>query len=222
MPELRKVHNKTVAPKAGAKGKNKPLSGENILQGADLWRALLTRGLRAKHPLVWEHSQRVAGLSNFVLGELELSGRKTGISSFAIMEQALLHDIGKLSLSKKLMAKKGLSESERKKFAAHPQVGHALASVLPAYYREVILAHHERLDGSGYPKGLAKKQLALSSKIIAVVDSYDAMISKRGYNVPKTPKQAIEELVRNAGKKYDAGVVNALADVLKRSGKLEQ
>ena len=85
---------------------------------------------------------------------------------------------------------------------------------------QIVEQHHERLDGSGYPKGLKGNQIRIEARIIGVADSYDAMTTNRAYRSAMTPKEAIEELKSLAGKTYDKNVVFALEQVLIDEGTL--
>lgn len=123
---------------------------------------------------------------------------------------SILHDVGKIQIRESVLLKKEpLTDDEIDLIRKHPTLGvdlikgiHYLEAAIP-----VILNHHERWDGSGYPKGLIGEAIPLSARIVAVADSFDAMTSKRPYRPMMTVDQAHEEILRNSGKLYDPKVV---------------
>src|SRR6267143_328008 len=98
----------------------------------------------------------------------------------------------------------------------HPQTGAEILAKFPEYRRgrELVLAHHERLDGLGYPRGLSGSAIALGARIIAVADSWDAMTSDRPYRNALDPQVALAELYRGRGTQWDPTVVDAFAQTL--------
>jgi HD-GYP domain-containing protein (c-di-GMP phosphodiesterase class II) len=121
-----------------------------------------------------------------------------------------LHDIGKIVISNKILNKKGnLSESEWHELKKHPQVGYRIAMSSPDLMpiADCILCHHERWDGKGYPQGLKGDKIPLLSRIISVVDAFDAMTQDRSYRKAMTIEAAIEEIRKNSGKQFDPDIV---------------
>ena len=98
----------------------------------------------------------------------------------------------------------------------HPQTGAEILAKFPEYKRgrELVLAHHERMDGLGYPRGLAGAAIALGARIITVADSWDAMTSDRPYRKALDAEVALGELLRGRGTQWDADVVDAFAETL--------
>jgi HD-GYP domain-containing protein (c-di-GMP phosphodiesterase class II) len=131
---------------------------------------------------------------------------------------AVLHDIGKMSINKDILEKDGqLTESEWLEIQKHPESGYRIASASPelkpvAYY---ILCHHERWDGSGYPYGLKGEDIPLLSRIIAVVDTYDAITHDRSYRKAKQREFAIDEIRKNSGVQFDPKIVDAFLNIKK-------
>lgn len=158
------------------------------------------------------HSQRVKDYAIKIGNKMRLSKEKIENIGFA----ALFHDLGKLNVPDEILNKQGrLSDEEFSLIKSHPAWGAEM--VTKTYFKnisEIILQHHERIDGSGYPKGLKDSETMLEAKIIAVADSYDAMTSKRSYRDALAPKVAVEELLSLKGKLYDSAVVDALVEVL--------
>ena len=162
---------------------------------------------------IWEdqtvrHSLRVNQLSL-------LLGKKIGLSSQELATLNLgiwLHDIGKLTLPDNLLLKKApLTDEEFQLIRFHPQAGYQLvqdnASIDDAAH--VILYHHERYDGHGYPFGLMGKDIPLLARICSVVDAFDAMTSDRPYKKNLSFEEAFEEVRRNSGSQFDPAVATA-------------
>ena len=132
----------------------------------------------------------------------------------------VLHDIGKLGISDAVLLKPGRLElSEWEEIRRHPEMG---ARILEhANLRDVaswVLAHHERIDGRGYPHGLAGESIPLEGRILAVADAYEAMTADRPYRRALAEAEARAELVRGAGTQFDADVVAAFLRVLDALG----
>lgn len=159
------------------------------------------------------HTQRVTELT------LRLA-RKMGVSDeqlVHILRGALLHDIGKLAISDVILHKPGpLSAEERKLFEQHPAIGYQLLSPIeflqPAL--DIVYCHHERWDGSGYPRGLKGEEIPLAARIFAVVDVWDALVSDRAFRRATPTEDAISYLKDQAGAKLDPQVVEAFLEVI--------
>jgi diguanylate cyclase len=124
----------------------------------------------------------------------------------------VLHDIGKIGISDRVLTKPGpLDATEWQEMYTHPEIGARLLS-RPEFadLREWILAHHERPDGLGYPRGLTADQLPLEARILAVADAYEAMTADRCYRPALGEAAARAELEGGAGTQFDATVVAAL------------
>jgi putative two-component system response regulator len=129
---------------------------------------------------------------------------------------ALLHDVGKLRVDDRILSKPGpLTPDERRNVEQHPLEGERIlqGSVEPPV-REVVLAHHERWDGAGYPDGLSGGRIPLASRIISVCDAYGAMTCDRPYRAAMDPDDALEEIRAGSGSQFDPSVVQALVDAL--------
>ncbi len=155
-----------------------------------------------------QHSQRVADYARKVCRVLHLGRQETEL----IADVAKIHDLGKMNLWPEMLNKAGpLDDTERLEMNRHPAYG---AEILAGFvdYRhacEIIMHHHERFDGKGYPAGLAGEQIPLGSRIVAVVDAFDAMTSDRPYRGALPFERALEELRANAGVQFDPLVVEA-------------
>lgn len=117
-----------------------------------------------------------------------------------------LHDIGKISIDSNILSKPGvLTKEEWSEIKKHPEVGFRITQASPElrHISEYILSHHERWDGDGYPQGLSGEQIHLLSRILLVVDSYDAMTQDRTYRKAITKEAAAAEILNNAGTQFD-------------------
>jgi len=162
--------------------------------------------LHEKNKREEQHSHRVSYLCQSI-------GKAIGLSEEEIKELktvGLLHDIGKIAIDESVLNKPGkLTEDEWNLIKSHPEVGYRILSTVNhmSEMAEFVLAHHERWDGKGYPKGLEKEQIPLQSRIIAIADAYDAMTSERSYRSALSEETAIEELMKNSGSQFDPELV---------------
>jgi len=183
-------------------------------------RALVLR-LADKDEYTEEHTRRVATLGVQVGEELGLPPLRLR----SLATGGLLHDIGKLAVPDAILKKPGaLDEAEFGVIRRHPEWGHHLLGELGDFSRDVrrlVLDHHERLDGSGYPRGLTQAQLDLETRILAVCDVYDALISNRVYRAAWTHERAMALLHEGAGNLFDRRCVDALGRVLGRVRELQ-
>jgi diguanylate cyclase (GGDEF)-like protein len=166
----------------------------------------LARAIDAKDQTGQSHIRRVqayaAGLAQgFGMTDNDIQGVKTA---------ALLHDIGKLAVPEHILSKPGpLTQEEFQKVRIHPQVGADIISAVPFPYpvAPLILCHHERWDGKGYPQGLKGTDIPLGARILSVVDYYDALTSERPYHKAMTHEGALALLQQEAGRALDPSVV---------------
>jgi putative nucleotidyltransferase with HDIG domain len=165
-----------------------------------------------------EHTRRVALLAARVAEELKLPAalrRDLAVGG-------LLHDVGKLSVPLEILQKPGpLDDAEFAQIRRHPNAGRKLLDELggfPETVRRLVSDHHERLDGTGYPAGLEGDELPIETRILAVCDVYDALVSDRVYRAAWTPERALALLQEEAGTGYDPSVVKALERVVTPTG----
>ncbi|MBZ0268444.1 GAF domain-containing protein, partial [bacterium] len=155
--------------------------------------------------------------SDLVLGICEQLGLDAPTSA-RIHYASILRDVGMTRLPEGAYKKPSpLTERDRDLIHSHPEEGaRVLRSIefLPDVF-DIILAHHEEPDGSGYPRGLTDRGIPLGAKILAVADAYDALLTGRPYKEPVTMDEAIEELKRHEGKQFDAQVVEALVKAVR-------
>jgi putative nucleotidyltransferase with HDIG domain len=177
----------------------------------------LVRALDAKDPYTAGHSEAVGELCRLV-------AREAGLDAAAIetvTRAAVLHDIGKVGIPYDVLNKEGrLSADEFRLLRSHPEVGARilepfgfLSDLLP-----IVLHHHERWDGKGYPHGLEGEQIPLGARILAVVDTFHSLVSDRAYRPGVGARVAAEELQRCAGSQFDAAIVALTVRVLEAEG----
>jgi HD-GYP domain-containing protein (c-di-GMP phosphodiesterase class II) len=171
------------------------------------------------HPYTGGHSRRVGYLARE-------TGRRLGIPEWRLDEvvhAALLHDIGKLAVDERILEKPSkLTDEEFAVIKTHPAIGEAIVSEVLEHkpLAKWIRHHHERMDGRGYPDNLPKSAIPIESRLIAVLDAYDAMTGtsadghRRLYRDPVSSEKAIEELRRCSGTQFDPRVVKAFEAVL--------
>ncbi|MHB1161814.1 MAG: HD-GYP domain-containing protein [Chloroflexota bacterium] len=171
------------------------------------------------HPYTSQHSERVARYAARVAQGLQLSQEQVDTISRA----AQIHDLGKLSIWPGMLNKlEGLTEEERRELRCHPARGAELVSRFPDYRngKDLILHHHERYDGHGYPNGLKGDEIPLGARIIAVADAVDAMLSDRPYRKALSLEDTMRELERNRGGQFDPMVADVMLDILEGEGRL--
>ena len=188
----------------------------HVQQTSDLHLATieaLARAIDAKDQTTQSHIRRVqvyaAGLAREAgLSADEIQGVKTA---------ALLHDIGKLAVPEHVLSKPGpLTQEEFQKIRIHPQVGAEIIAAVPFPYpvAPLILSHHERWDGKGYPHGLAAENIPIGARILTIVDYYDAVTTERPYHRALNPESAIGMLKHEAGRALDPALVATFVRIL--------
>jgi diguanylate cyclase (GGDEF)-like protein len=175
----------------------------------------IKQSMHARSQETEAHSERLADLSKMVGLKMALS--QTEISELALL--ATLHDIGKIGVNDQILNKPGkLTDEEWTQMRKHTEIGYRIAMSSPELISiaDYILTHHERWDGKGYPQGLSGTAIPLISRILSVVDAYDAMTKDRVYRKAMSKDHAIEELKANAGSQFDPTVVGVFIEILER------
>jgi len=173
---------------------------------------LITKLSEFRDPYTTGHQKNVAEIAVKIAQKMKLSYEQIEIIKYA----SLLHDIGKMILPIELLMKPTkLTTNEFEIIKEHPKIGYDLIKDIDFSYpiKEIILQHHERLDGSGYPSKLKKDEIILEAKIVSVADVIDAMVSHRPYRPAYKMDDIIDELVKNADILYDKDVVNAFIEI---------
>jgi HD-GYP domain-containing protein (c-di-GMP phosphodiesterase class II) len=145
--------------------------------------------------------------------------RKLGIPEtdlYQLEVAALLHDIGKIGIPDSILKKEGkLTEDERALMNKHPEYSWSILRLLPGLEKASLFAlhHHESLNGAGYPAGLKGEEIPIGSRIVAVIDAYDAMISNRCYRRGLSHDEAVRRLVESGGTQFDPVVVRIFVEI---------
>jgi len=162
----------------------------------------LLKTLSEKSQETSSHSERMAKLATKLAEKIGLT--KSEINKLTLI--AKLHDIGKTVVPEKILNKKDkLTEAEWKEIRTHPAVGHRVLNATEefSHISEEVLSHHERWDGSGYPRGLKEEEIPLLARIIAIVDAYDVMTEEQVYKEAISKAEALNEIEAEAGSQFD-------------------
>ncbi|MBA2239815.1 MAG: HD-GYP domain-containing protein, partial [Solirubrobacterales bacterium] len=174
----------------------------------------LLRTLDLRDKMTARHSAAVARYSREIALQAGMSEAEQELAHTA----GLLHDIGKFVLPDRILKStdRRLTEDDWQEIRKHPYEGARIVSQIDGYapISDIILAHHERLDGLGYPRGLRGEQIPMISRIIAIADVYDVMTARDSYREPVSSYEAIEELRRVSGTQLDGRFVEAFVEVL--------
>lgn len=158
-----------------------------------------------------EHAERMAQLARRLGAELSLN--EVDIVSLELM--ATLHDIGKIGISNSVLSKPDkLDEAEWTEIRRHPEIGYRIALTIPELQgiAGYILCHHERWDGKGYPQGIQGEEIPYISRIVSVIDAFDAMTEDRSYHKGMTSEAAAAEILRHAGSQFDPTIARIFVE----------
>ncbi|MHB8093821.1 MAG: HD-GYP domain-containing protein [Candidatus Aminicenantales bacterium] len=170
-----------------------------------------------RDPYTAGHQSRVADLARAIAGEMNLSEDQID----AVRMAGIIHDIGKIAVPAEILSKPGkLNESEFSLIKEHSKAGYEILKKadLPWPIADIILQHHERLDGSGYPQGLKGNQIVLEARILAIADVVEAMASHRPYRAALGIDRALEEISEKRGLLYDPTASDACSRIFKEKG----
>ena len=173
--------------------------------------------VESRDPYTAGHERRVAELAEAIAAALGMDDEEVD----GVRLAGLIHDIGKIAVPAEILSKPGrLSEVEFNLIKQHARAGYEIIAAVEFSQpvADMVLQHHERLDGSGYPEGLTEAQILPQAKILAVADVAEAMSSHRPYRPSLGMDAALEELRGGAGYKYDAGVVAACVKLVEEDG----
>ena len=176
--------------------------------------------LHEKNKREEQHSKRVSYLSYRFGKALGLPERELKI----LKTMGLLHDVGKIGIDEMILNKDGfLTEKEYSEIKKHPEIGYRILSSVNelSEIADYVLAHHERWDGKGYPRGLKGSEIPYLARIISITDSYDAMTSDRAYRKAKSREFAIKEFVKNAGTQFDPDLAIRFSELLEKEFDLD-
>ncbi len=173
----------------------------------------LARAVDAKDAYTHSHCETVSELCGLIAQELGMSARHIARLRLA----GLLHDVGKIGITDSILQKPGpLSDDEFEVMKTHTRLGHAIVTAAERPIEaKWILHHHERVDGQGYPDGLAGEDIPFESRVILVADAFEAITADRPYRMHQSVETALDELERHAGTQFDPACVAALARVVR-------
>gem|GEM_PF-6624762 len=168
-----------------------------------------------RDPYTGGHQHRVATLSKMIALEMNLPADQVKAVNIA----ALLHDIGKIAIPLEILSKPGkIMAIEKELIQLHPTAGYEILKEIefPWPIADIVFQHHERLDGTGYPKGLKEDEIHYESKIISVADVVEAVASHRPYRPALGMDKALEIIMEESGSALDPEIVKACIDVIKK------
>ena len=207
---------KMYANKLARKGVTLPRGDmrENKLAGAVV--EVLSTALDIRDRMTHRHARRVAQTAASVAREMRLSDAQVSEIEYA----AALHDIGKIGVADSILRKStALDENEWAEMKRHAELGYQVLKGIDFFKdaAEIVYAHHEYFDGTGYPRGLAGEEIPLGARVFAVVDAYDAMTSRRPYRNAMSRDAALAEIGCGSGTQFDPRVVETFLVVVRRS-----
>jgi HD-GYP domain-containing protein (c-di-GMP phosphodiesterase class II) len=193
------------------------VSLDNLKEVMDGTIRAMALAVEMRDPYTSGHQHRVAQLAQAIAEEISLPADTIE----GIYMAASIHDIGKISLPAEILSKPlRLTEIERKMIQAHSKVGYDILNGVDFSWpiAQIVLQHHERMDGSGYPHGLGGKEVLIEARIVGVADVVETMASHRPYRPAMGLDKALEEVLKNKGKLYDEKVVNACLILFNEKG----
>lgn len=191
---------------------------ERVLELLQQTVAALARAIEKRDPYTDGHQKRVSQLAVAIAEEMGMA--KAAVNGIRLA--AMVHDIGKIHIPAELLSRPGrLTHSEFELIKQHPQSGFEVVGDIdfPWPIGQIVLQHHERIDGSGYPDGLKGENILVEARVIGVADVVDAMASDRPYRAALGIEAALDEIQSNRGKFFDPDIVDACLRVIEKSGR---
>jgi len=188
--------------------RERTLALEKTRQAMNSMVSIIARIVEARDPYTAGHQRRCAALAVVLGNSLKLNPHTVDGLYFA----ALIHDVGKVYIPSEILSKPGLlSDLEFSIVKTHAKLGYDILKDVEFDWpiAEIVYQHHERMDGSGYPRGIRGDEVLLESRILAVADVVEAMASHRPYRPALGFERAVQEIVAHRGTKYDSEVVDA-------------
>ena len=173
--------------------------------------------VETRDPYAASHQRHVANLARAIATEMDFSEKQTDLIRMA----GAVHDLGKISVPAGILNKPSrLTENEFGIIQTHPEVGYAILKMIgfPWPVAQIVLQHHERMDGSGYPAGLSCEEIVMEARILGVADVVEAMSSRRPYRAALGIDKALEEISQNRGVLYYPDVVDGCLKVFTEKG----
>lgn len=193
------------------------INGQKEKQNLINMTSTLSESIDARDKYTSSHSLNVAYYSREIAKAMNLS-RKTCDHLYV---GGLLHDIGKIGVPEAILNKPGrLTEEEFEKIKEHPQMGYNILKYIPYFNKngllDMVLYHHEKYNGTGYPHGLKGENIPLEARIMAVADAFDAMTSRRVYRNKRDLDFALNELVKGKGSQFDPEIADIFLDLIEK------
>jgi len=210
-----KVKGKTVvlgiARDITERKKSQELQEENIqklIKSRDAVIQAIASVVEMRDPYTAGHQRKVSDLARAIAVEMKLSPDQVD----TIRVASLIHDLGKIAVPAEILSKPGrLDEAELQLIREHPTTGYNILKSIDMFEKiaQIVHQHHERMDGSGYPRGLRGQEILPETRILSVAEAVEAMLSHRPYRPALTLQKTLEEIIRQKGILYDAPVVEA-------------
>jgi len=175
----------------------------------------LLNAIDAKDHYTLYHSQNVATYAMLLAKALHMKEHDIQL----IKNAALLHDVGKIGVDEKILLKKEeLTPDEREILRRHPQIGVNIIKDISLLSREIpiILHHHEKYDGSGYPHGLRQSEIPVGAKILAIADAFDAMTTDREFQAKLSPHESLQEIIAQKGRQFDPNLADVFVSCIEQ------
>ncbi len=207
---------KLYANKLERKGFKKATDTQTDTRLASAVVEVLSSALDVRDRMTHRHARRVAHMSVNIARELGLTEEEVVEIEFA----AALHDIGKIGVADSILRKSApLDDAEWRDMRRHSELGYQILKGIDFLKNaaEIVYAHHERYDGTGYPRGLAREEIPLGARLFAIVDAFDAMTSRRPYRAATSRDEACAEIVANAGTQFDPHLAQVFLTVVQRT-----
>lgn len=184
----------------------------NLREASEVTMEALVTALDARERETYAHSKRVGEYAVHLAGAMRIEGAELE----TVRRGAMLHDIGKIGISDAILLKPGaLTDTEWEQMRRHPQIGYWILEGVAPFQdaADIVLSHHERFDGRGYPRHLRGEEIPLGARIFSVVDSLDAMTEDRPYHRGQSYEEARREIAANSGTQFDPKVVDRFLQV---------
>jgi putative nucleotidyltransferase with HDIG domain len=183
----------------------------------------LTIAIEARDSATYSHSEHVTELADDLAQELGLSEQEREMLRFG----CILHDIGKIGIDERMMDARDTADAEHVFYRMHPLIGRSILNPVSFAneFLPIVVHHHERWDGRGFPEGIEGKEIPFTARLVAVVDSYERAVNPTESPMPISPREALRSILRGSGTAYDPEIVAAFARMMRRkieAGEVEE
>ncbi|MGI5819373.1 MAG: HD-GYP domain-containing protein [Armatimonadota bacterium] len=183
----------------------------------------LTIAIEARDSATYSHSEHVTELAGDLARELGLNDQEREMLRFG----CILHDIGKIGIDERMMDARDTADAEHVFYRMHPLIGRSILNPVSFAneFLPIVVHHHERWDGRGFPEGLEGEEIPFTARLVAVVDSYERAVNPTESPMPISPEEALRSILRGSGTAYDPEIVAAFARMMRRkieAGEVEE